>query len=335
MNVLIASSIDGEAIDRLERSHRVIRAFSGNNRERLAELARDCQVLVFRSGVRVDADLLESAPELRLLVRAGSGLDNLDLARAQQRGVQLVRIPRPSARAVAEMAFAFMLALSRRLLEADRSMREGHWEKQRLSGYLLRDKTLGILGVGNTGSCVAAMGVAWGMRVIGCVRHPSPRRREGFRQEGIQLLEFDQVVADADYLSIHVPLTEETCTLLDAAALGRMKPGAYLINLARGGVVDEQALYRALTRKDGLGGAALDVHEHEGEGRRSPLAELDNVILTPHIGAMAVDAQQEIGRKVVEIMDAFSAANGAGAWLERVTGVTPGYGRIQGEVTHG
>ncbi len=208
------------------------------------------------------------------------------------------------------MAFAFMLALSRRLLEADRSMRESRWAKEELSGYLLYGKTLGIVGVGNIGGCVADMGIAWGMKVIGCVEHPSPERVQKFREKGVQIVDFDQVLAEADYLSIHVPLKENTQLLIHAAELARMKPGSYLINLARGGIVDEWALYHALTGGGRLRGAALDVHEQEGEGRLSPLAGLSNVILTPHIGAMAVDTQREIGRRVMETISSFAADNG-------------------------
>jgi D-3-phosphoglycerate dehydrogenase / 2-oxoglutarate reductase len=219
--------------------------------------------------------------------------------------VKLVRIPQPGARAVTEMAFAFMLALSRRLLEADRSMRECHWAKHGLSGYLLFGKALGIVGVGNIGGCVADMGVAWGMNVIGCVEHPTPERVREFAGKGVRITGFEQVVAEADYLSIHVPLKDNTRCLMGAAELARMKPGSYLINLARGGIVDELELFGALAGGR-LRGAALDVHEQEGEGKLSPLAGLPNVILTPHIGAMAVDTQREIGRRVVEEISSFA-----------------------------
>ncbi len=307
MKILIASSIDKDAIDRLREHHQVECAFRDVTDDMLRTLIRDCDVLVFRSGVKISAQLMECAPDLKLLVRAGSGLDNLDFEYVQRRGLKLVRIPQPGARAVTEMAFAFMLALSRRLLEADRSMRESRWAKNELSGYLLHGKTLGIVGVGNIGGCVADMGVAWGMNVIGCIEHPSPERIQKFLERGIRILEFDQVLAEADYLSLHVPLKENTRFLLHAEELARMKTGSYLINLARGGVVDERALYEALADGGRLRGAALDVHEQEGEGKLSPLAGLPNVILTPHIGAMAVDTQREIGRRVVEAVSSFVA----------------------------
>jgi phosphoglycerate dehydrogenase-like enzyme len=260
---------------------------------------------VFRSGIKIDAELLENAPNLKLIVRAGSGVDNIDLDYASQRGIEFHRIPGPGAEAVAEIAFAFMLALSRRLFEADRSMREARWEKYHLSGYLIRRKVLGIVGMGDIGAHVADMGRAWNMQVIGCVENFSLERAAKFHRKEIDLLGFDQVVEHSDYLCLHVPLKDNTRNLFNANVLARMKPGSYLINLSRGGVVDEQALYDSLTNGGRLRGAALDVHKNEGNGKLSPLAGLPNVILTPHIGAMAVDAQREIGRIAIDIINSF------------------------------
>jgi D-3-phosphoglycerate dehydrogenase len=166
---------------------------------------------------------------------------------------------------------------------------------------------LGIVGAGNIGSRVGQMGVAWDMEVIACVEYPSALRAAELAEKGIRLTSFDEVISAADFVSIHVPLKDSTRNLINADVLCRMKPGAFLINLARGGVVDEQALYKALTKGDRLRGAALDVHEQEGEGKISPLAGLPNVILTPHIGAMTVDSQREIGRRVIEAVNSFAA----------------------------
>lgn len=306
MKILIASPIDPGAIERLAEDHDVVCGFH-DTEEALPVLIRDCEALVFRSGVQITAGLMESAPQLRLLIRAGSGLDNLDVDYVRERGIELVRIPEPGARAVAELTFALMLALSRHLFDADRSMREGHWKKRELGGYLIENKTLGIIGLGNIGTRVAAMGRAWGMDVVGCVEHPGPEHARRFADRGIGLLPMDRVVARADYLSIHVPLKASTRNLVGDRVLRRMKPGSYLLNLARGGVVDERALYDALCRGDRIRGAALDVHEREGEGRRSPFADLPNVILTPHIGATAVDAQREIGRRVIATVQSHAA----------------------------
>lgn len=306
MNILIASSIDPETIDKLEKEHQVICAFN-ETVERLQSIIHDRELIVFRSGVSITADLMESAPNLKWLIRAGSGLDNLDVEYVRRRGIKLARIPGPGAKAVSEMSFAFMLALSRRLFEADGSMREGRWAKTELVGSLLRDKVLGIIGVGNIGSQVAALGVAWGMQVVGCVEFPSPERAENMSQKGIRLTDFEEVISAADYVSIHVPLKDSTRYMFDAKALSRMKPGSYLINLARGGVVDEQALFKELSSGGTLSGAALDVHEQEGEGKLSPLAGLPNVILTPHIGAMVSGTQRQIGLRIQELVAEFMA----------------------------
>lgn len=301
MKILIASPIDDQAIQALRAEHDVICAFNAKEEE-LRKLIHDCDALVFRSGVRINADLLENAPALKLIIRAGSGVDNIDLNYVYRQGIEFRRIPGPGAEAVAEMAFAFMLALSRRLFDADRSMREARWEKYQLSGYLVRRKVLGIVGMGDIGTHVAEMGKAWNMNVIGCVENFSLERAAKFHRKDIHLLGFDQVIEHSDYICLHVPLKDSTRYLIDAGVLARVKPGSYLINLARGGVVDEQALYDCLTKGNRLRGAALDVHQSEGEGKLSPLADLPNVILTPHIGAMAVDAQREIGHIAVEII---------------------------------
>jgi phosphoglycerate dehydrogenase-like enzyme len=267
----------------------------------------DCEVLIFRSGVNITAQLMNCAPRLSLLIRAGAGLDNLDVDYVRRRGLSLIRVPGPGARAVAEMSYAFMLALSRNLMEADRLTRHGRWAKHELAGHLLKGKTLGIVGLGNTGTEVARLGLAWDMQVIGCVEHPTSERAERFREIGIQLATLEETMARGDYVSIHVPLQESTRHLIDARSLARMKTGAYLLNLARGGVVDEDALRTALTQPGGLQGAALDVHAEEGEGRISPLAGLPNVILTPHIGAMALDSQREIGNRILDIIRRYCA----------------------------
>jgi phosphoglycerate dehydrogenase-like enzyme len=304
MKILIASPIDDLAIEALKTKHDVNCAF-GVSEADLLQVIRDREVLVFRSGVKIDKTLLENAPALKLIVRAGSGVDNIDLEYVYQRGVEFHRIPGPGAEAVAELAFTFMLAMSRRLFEADKSMREAHWAKFQLSGYLIRRKVLGIVGMGDIGTHVAEMGRAWNMHVIGCVEKFSLERAAKFHRKEIDLLGIGEVIEHSDYLCLHVPLKDNTRNLINAGVLARMKPGSYLINLARGGVVDEQALYDALTNGNTVRGAALDVHKNEGEGKLSPLASLPNVILTPHIGAMAVDAQREIGRIAVELINSF------------------------------
>ena len=301
MKLLIASAIDQDAIDTLCDRHDVLCAFNVKEAS-LKTLVKDREVLIFRSGVRITAEVMAAAPNLQLLVRAGSGVDNMDLDYVRRRGLSLVRIPQPSARAAAELAFAFMIVLARQVLLADRMIRQGHWAKHELTGHQLHGKALGIVGAGNIGSCVGEMGADWGMEAIGCTARSSPAQAATLRQKRIRLTTFQEVVARADYLSIHVPLRDSTRQLIDAEVLRRMKLGACLINMSSGKVVDEGALYRALA-EGRLHGAALDVHAEEGEGHVPPLAGLPNVVLTPHIGAMTVESQREIGRQVIAVVD--------------------------------
>lgn len=306
MKILIASSIHKSAIEKLQTEHDVVCAFNASEESLISAIA-DREILIFRSGVKISTEVLKSAPNLKLLLRAGSGLDNLDLEYVKARNIQLVRIPQPGAKAVAELSFAFMLALSRDLLKADNAWRNGHWIKSEMNGYLLTGKVLGVVGCGNIGSRVGAMGAAWGMNVLGCVRHSNLTNEfiSGMKAKGIKITSFDEVAANADYLTIHVPLDDSTRNLIDQNVLNKMKPGSYLMNLARGGVVNEQALYHALTEGGKLRGAATDVHVAEGEGKISPLAELKNVILTPHIGAQTIDSQKEIGEIILSTVEQF------------------------------
>ena len=309
MKILIASPIYPEAIESLRKQHDVVCAFNAKE-DILKTQIMGCKVLICRSGVQISADVMSNSPDLELIVRAGSGVDNIDLSYVRENGIRVVRVPGPGAKAVAEMSFALMLSLARNVLEADRLTRQGIWAKHELTGYLLTGKVLGIVGAGNIGSRVGQLGSAWGMQVLGCVEHSSIEAAERLLQIGIRLADFDQLLAESDFVSLHVPLKESTRNLMDGEAIARMKRGAFLINLARGGVVDELALYDALTIGH-LRGAALDVHASEGNGNLSPLANLPNVILTPHIGAGTFDSQREIGEIVIRTVADF--------WEERIT----------------
>lgn len=306
MKIVVASPVDRAALEELGAHHEVIDAV-GATPAVLSARCAEAEVLIFRSGVSISAALMDAAPRLQLLIRAGSGLDNIDLDYLRQRSLPLVRIAEPGARAVAELAFGLMLALSRQILEADRLLRGGHWAKDRLTGALLRGKALGIVGVGNIGTVAAEMGIAWGMRVIGCVEHPSTARQAALATKGIELTDLAAILEQADYVCLFVPLTAATRGLINAAALAQMRDGAMLINLARGAVVDEPALFQALQAPGGVAAAALDVHHQEGAEQISPLAALPQVVLTPHIGAMTVDTQREIGQRIVMIIEHFSS----------------------------
>jgi len=301
MNILIASSISPDTIAALESEHDVVCAF-GACEATLRSLIADREALIFRSGVQISAAVMQSAPHLRLIVRAGSGYENIDLDHVRRRRIRFVRIPGPGAQAVAEMSFCLMLGLARKLRWADAEWRRGNWVKSTANGHLLSGKTLGIVGAGNIGSRTGKMGAAWGMRVIGCVEHPASEQRSRLRREGIELTGLAEVLAESDFISVHVPLQASTRNLISTGALALMKPGAIVVNLSRGGVVDERALYDALV-SGRLAGAGLDVHENEGDGHVSPLASLENVLLTPHIGASTIDSQREIGRIILSVVE--------------------------------
>ena len=304
MKILLASPIDPDTVVVLEQRYDVRHAIKAEP-SGLMDAISDREAVVVRSGVQLTADVMSASHDLRLVVRAGSGLDNIDLDFARSQGIRVVRIPGMSAPPVAEFTFALLLALARKVTVADRLLREGHWPKPQLGGTLLHGKTLGVIGAGNIGGLVGQMGAAWGMRVLGSVDAPNGSVTQNLLGRGIMLADNERVLTESDFVCLHVPLDATTRHLIGREELARMKPGSLLINMSRGGVVDEGALYEALTTDGNVVGAALDVHETEGEGTISPFAELDNVVLTPHIGAMAQDSQRLIGDRVVEVLDAY------------------------------
>jgi D-3-phosphoglycerate dehydrogenase len=304
MKILVLSPIDEGTFETLNEEHDVASGV-GANGQSLPELVADREIFIFRSGVAISEELMASAPNLRLIVRAGSGLDNIDVGSARRRGIRLMNIPGPSAQSVAELTLGLMLDLARKITLADRFVREAHWPKHELRGRLLFGKTVGIAGAGNIGSRVGELAVAWGMRAIGCVENPNPAVAQALERKGIELAELGEVLRAGDFVTINLPLQESTRNLIDGRALSLMKPGSFLVNVARGGIVDEDALLDELTTPGRLAGAALDVHAREGEGEVSPFAGLPNVLLTPHIGSMTVECQREIGERLLEIIAAF------------------------------
>ncbi|MCX4758311.1 amino acid adenylation domain-containing protein [Kitasatospora purpeofusca] len=294
--VLVLDPIDPGALDELRRQHDVTVALRPPVDE-LLRLVRDQEVIVLRSGVRLDAPVIAAAGRLRVIARAGSGIDNIDVAAARAAGVTVFNIPAVSAPAVAELALGLMLTVGRHLALADRQVRSGIWNKAALSGVELGGKTLGLVGYGRIGSRIAALGRALGMRVLVDVARPDADRRHELERLDYELAPLKTLLPAADVVCLAVPLTDRTHHLIDAAALAAMKPTSLLVNVSRGLVVDEDALYEALA-EGRIGGAGLDVVAEEGRPNR--LHELDNVVITPHIGAMSVDSQVRIGRILVD-----------------------------------
>lgn len=252
--------------------------------------------LVVRSATTVDADLLSAAPRLRVVGRAGVGVDNIDLDAATERGVAVINAPAGNTVSAAELTLALILAMVRGVSAADASVRRGEWARSRFKGAELRGRTLGLVGAGRIGGEVATRCRAFGMRVMAYDPYLTDERADDLRVERATL---DEVFEQADVLSFHVPLTDDTRGMVDAGVFGRMKKGAYLVNVARGGVVDEAALVEAL-ESGTLAGAALDVFATEPLPEDSPLRTAPNLVLTPHLGASTQEAQELVAREIAE-----------------------------------
>lgn len=304
MNITILSAIWPAAVEALQARHACRVAISTAPGE-LPGVLREAEVVVLRSGVRLDRATLESAPQLRLIVRAGMGLDSIDRDCAMERGVRVVCVPL-SAESVAEHTLGLMLALGHQIARHDAALRAGRWEKHTGHGRDLFGCHLGLLGFGRIGQRTAELGRAFGMSVSACDRSPDkPAKQAAAARLGVLFVSLAELFAGADVLAIQTPLDDTTRGLVDAERLATMKCDAMLINVGRGGVVDEDALYMAL--RDGqLWGAALDVFAREPPGQHAILT-LPNFIGTPHVGAQTRNAQQQVGEAVVRLVDAFSA----------------------------
>ena len=302
--VVVAEAIADVAIETLDAWCDVEVAIGADRDELIAALG-DAVALLVRSATKVDAEMIAAAPMLEVIGRAGVGLDNIDVEAAEARGIVVVNAPDASTISAAEHTMALLLAMARRIPEADASLRAGRWERRDLAGVELYGKTLGILGLGRIGAQVAQRATAFGMRIIAFDPFVGDDRAEAV---GAQLVSLDDVLAEADFLTIHAPRSADTEGLIDADALASMKPTARLINVARGGIVDEVALTAAIANGT-IAGAALDVFAVEPT-TVSPLFEFPQVVVTPHLGASTYEAQHRAGASVVE---AVVAALGAGS----------------------
>lgn len=294
--VLVSDDLSPEAVRILRAAGLEVDVKVGLKPDQLEQIVGDYDGLAVRSATKVTAHLLEKAARLRVIGRAGVGVDNVDLAAATRRGVVVMNTPGGSSITVAELALSMILALSRHVAAATGSVQAGKWEKKRFQGHELAGRTLGVVGIGNIGSVLVARALALGMRVVAFDPFISA---EAAAKLGASLVDLDALWREADVVSIHVPLTDKTRHLVDATALGKMKKGALLVNCARGGIVDERALADAL-RSGHLGGAGLDVFEQEPPPADHPLYGLENVILTPHIGASTEEAQSAVAVAVAE-----------------------------------
>ena len=269
----------------------------GKDKEKLAEIIGNYDGLAIRSATKVTAKILEKAKNLKVIGRAGIGVDNVEIPAATAKGVIVMNTPFGNSITTAEHAISLMLALARQIPEADTSTRAGKWEKNKFMGVEIFGKTLGVIGCGNIGSIVADRGVGLKMKVIAFDPFLSAERA---MQLGVEKVELDDLIKRADFITLHTPLTEKTKNIIDADAIKRMKKGVRIVNCARGGLVDEAALYDAL-KSGHVAGAAFDVFVEE-PATNNPLFSLPNVVCTPHLGASTSEAQENVALQVAEQM---------------------------------
>lgn len=271
-----------------------LRLIEDSSSEEFEEALPEAHGLIVRSATKVDAPMIDRGKALRVIGRAGVGVDNIDLVAASGRGIAVFNAPGGNTIAAAELTMALMLSVVRRVTAADRSVRAGEWDRSRFRGVELNGRTLGIIGAGRIGSEVTLRAEAFGMNVI--LFDPYiPKERAG--ELGAHAVDFHELLDTSDIVSLHVPLTEETRNLIDAAALKRMNGKSFLINASRGGVIVEEDLAEALNN-DVIAGAALDVYESEPLSDDSPLRSAKNLVLTPHLGASTKEAQVGVAREV-------------------------------------
>lgn len=297
MKVLICDATDPKALKIIEEAGIEVVNQPDITPEELLETIPDYPCMVVRSRTKVTRDVIDAGTSLKAIVRAGVGLDNIDVPYAKEKGILVLNTPTASTQSVAELTLGYMLALARLIPQMTASMREGKWEKKAFKGIEIAGKTLGLIGSGRIGLAVADRAIALGMTVVAYDPYVT-------ELSNIELLDLDGLLARADFISLHVPHTDETHNILDRTAFGKMKDGVRIINCGRGGTIDEDALYQAVV--DGkVAGAALDVYAEEPLVD-SKLYSLDQIIGSPHVGAGTTEANTRVGeiaaQKVIEAL---------------------------------
>ncbi len=296
MKVLVSDQMSEVGIKIFQETPEIdVDVQTGLTPEELKGIIGQYHGLAIRSATKVTADILEAAENLKVIGRAGIGLDNVDIPAASMRGVVVMNTPLGNTITTAEHTIAMILAVSRNIPQATSSLKEGKWEKKKLKGRELFNKTLGLIGAGQIGRIVADRAKGLKMKVVVYDPYIKPERLEKLDLEPVS---FDELLREADYITIHTPKTKETANMINKDALAKMKRGAMLINCARGGIVNEDDLYEALASGH-LGGAAFDVFETEPPGRNR-LMDLPNFICTPHLGASTDEAQDNVAKEVAE-----------------------------------
>jgi D-3-phosphoglycerate dehydrogenase / 2-oxoglutarate reductase len=298
ITIFVADDVSESGLEPLRAAGFNLRKQIGLKGQELLTAVRDCDGLVVRSETRVTFEVMDAAAKLRVVGRAGVGVDNIDVAAATSRGIVVMNAPDGNTITTAEHTIAMLIALARNIPQANLSLRSGNWERKKFIGAELSGKTLGIVGLGRIGRVVALRARAFGMKVLAFDPFVAP---EQARDQEIEIVSLDQVVSEADFLTVHTPLTPETKGIIGSRAFGIMKRGIRVINCARGGLIDEVALAIAV-QQGVVAGAAIDVFEQEPPSPDNPLLHLDQVIVTPHLGASTKEAQEGVAITVAEQM---------------------------------
>jgi D-3-phosphoglycerate dehydrogenase len=297
MKVLVADKISpkGVAYLRQQPGLEVIEAY-GSSPDKVLELVRDVHAIAVRSETKITKQVLAAAPLLKVVGRAGVGVDNVDVEAATERGVIVMNTPSGNTIATAELTFTHLLCGARPVPQAAASMRGGQWDRKSFSGFELFKKTLGIVGLGRIGGEVAKRAQAFGMRVLAYDPYLAPSRAKAMQVEAVTL---DELLAQSDYITVHMPLTDDTHYMIDEAAFEKAKKGLRIFNCARGGIIKESALLAAL-KSGKVAAAGLDVYEDEPLAKDHEFRTLPNVVLTPHLGASTAEAQESVGIEIAE-----------------------------------
>jgi D-3-phosphoglycerate dehydrogenase len=295
--VLICDSIDNAGIESLKKSGMVVEYQPELKSDQLKVIAKNYDVLIVRSRTKITKEIIEaSAPHVKIIARVGVGLDNIDVKEAKARNIHVINSSEAAANAVSELVIGLILSLARNIPFADTETKKGNWIKKDLTGIELRGKYLGIIGVGNIGRNIGRIGRALRMNLIGY--DIVPVNRDFIREVGLIVTDLNTLLESADFITCHVPLTAETMKMFNKEKFSKMKSTAFLVNTSRGEVIDESALYDALSNGK-IAGAALDVFETEPPTNRM-LLQLPNVVCTPHIGAQTKEAQELAAMVIAE-----------------------------------
>jgi D-3-phosphoglycerate dehydrogenase / 2-oxoglutarate reductase len=302
LKVLVADPISERGVQELASGGALeVSVQTGLPEDDLMNVIPDFAALVVRSQTKANARVIEAAKELRVIGRAGVGVDNVDVEAATRRGIIVMNTPGGNTISTAEHTFSLLVSTARNIPQADASMKAGRWERKKFEGVELYDKTLAILGMGRIGSELARRAVAFGMRILAYDPYLAASRARALQVELVE--DLDEVMARADFVTLHMPLTPETRHMLDATRLEKTKRGVRIINCARGGLIDEAALAAAL-KSGHVAAAALDVFENEPPGPDFALQHLPNVVLTPHLGASTAEAQESVGIEIAQAIRA-------------------------------